>query len=43
MGELGPAGAPADVPWRPAPEAMATLWQVSERETGVTFDLKPPA
>jgi hypothetical protein len=25
------------------PEAMATLWQVSERETGITFDLKPPA
>jgi NAD(P)-dependent dehydrogenase (short-subunit alcohol dehydrogenase family) len=23
------------------PEAIATLWQVSERETGITFDLKP--
>jgi NAD(P)-dependent dehydrogenase (short-subunit alcohol dehydrogenase family) len=22
--------------------AMATLWDVSERETGITFDLKPP-
>jgi NAD(P)-dependent dehydrogenase (short-subunit alcohol dehydrogenase family) len=24
------------------PDAMATLWEVSERETGVTFDIKPP-
>jgi hypothetical protein len=23
-------------------EAMATLWEVSERETGITFDVKPP-
>jgi hypothetical protein len=23
-------------------DAMATLWEVSERETGVTFDIKPP-
>jgi NAD(P)-dependent dehydrogenase (short-subunit alcohol dehydrogenase family) len=23
-------------------EAMATLWVVSERETGITFDIKPP-
>ncbi len=23
-------------------DAMATLWEVSERETGVTFNLKPP-
>jgi hypothetical protein len=22
--------------------AMATLWQVSERQTGITFDIKPP-
>jgi hypothetical protein len=22
--------------------AMATLWRVSERETGITFDIKPP-
>jgi hypothetical protein len=22
--------------------AMATLWRVSERETGIAFDLKPP-
>jgi NAD(P)-dependent dehydrogenase (short-subunit alcohol dehydrogenase family) len=24
-------------------EAMATLWEVSERETGVAFEVKPPA
>ena len=23
-------------------DAMTTLWQVSERETGITFDIKPP-
>jgi hypothetical protein len=23
-------------------DAMATLWEVSERETGVAFDLAPP-
>jgi hypothetical protein len=23
-------------------DAMTTLWQVSERETGITFDVKPP-
>jgi hypothetical protein len=23
-------------------DAMATLWEVSERETGITFAIKPP-
>jgi hypothetical protein len=23
-------------------DAMATLWEVSERETGITFDVGPP-
>jgi hypothetical protein len=24
-------------------DAMATLWTVSERETGLKFDIKPPS
>jgi hypothetical protein len=23
-------------------DAMATLWEVSERKTGITLDVKPP-
>jgi hypothetical protein len=39
VGELGPAGAPATVRPLPEPEALARLWAVSERETGITFDI----
>ena len=27
----------------PVPDAMASLWKVAERATGITLDIKPPA
>ena len=41
VGELGSAGAPAVVRPFSEPDAMTSLWEVSERETGITFDVKP--